>query len=114
MQLREIVEEARKIQQNRYKNMEGIYCNAQMNTDLIQKYCVLNEESRDILKETSEIYGYSARVIHKLLRLAGTSADINHSLNIETEDIKKVISLREMDKSNSELLIVNNRMIKGV
>lgn len=105
-ELRDIVEKARKIQQKRYEENEGINCNAQMNTEQIQMYCNLNEESRQILKEASEKYGYSARVIHKLLRLARTSADINGTENIETSDIRKVISLREMDRSNSELLIV--------
>jgi len=54
----------------------GINCNAQMTTELIQKYCVLDTDSLNLLRETSEKYGYSARVIHKLLRLSRTSADL--------------------------------------
>lgn len=53
---------------------KGINCNAQMTTELIQRYCVLDKDSLKLLRETSEKYGYSARVIHKLLRLARTSA----------------------------------------
>ena len=56
---------------------EGINCNAQMGTGLIQKYCELDRLSLDLLRENSEKYGYSARVIHKLLRLARTSADLD-------------------------------------
>ncbi|MCQ2529206.1 MAG: YifB family Mg chelatase-like AAA ATPase [Saccharofermentans sp.] len=107
-ELRDIVERARKIQQERYLSYEGVNCNAQMNTELLQIYCALDNESKEILKSASEKYGYSARVIHKLLRLARTSADIcGHDL-ITPEDVVKVISLREMDRSNSELLIVNS------
>lgn len=105
-ELRVIVEKARKIQQKRYEGVEGIYCNAQMNTEQLQKYCALNEETRKILKQASEKYGYSARVIHKLLRLARTAADIRGAEDIEVTDIQKVVSLREMDRSNSELLVV--------
>ena len=65
-EIREKVKKARKIQQIRYQNEPGINCNAQMSTALLQKYCVLDEKSRQLLKETSEKYGYSARVIHKL------------------------------------------------
>lgn len=36
-ELRRKVEKARKIQQDRYKNEEGINCNAQMTTSLIPK-----------------------------------------------------------------------------
>lgn len=62
-ELRRKVEKARKIQQDRYKNEEGINCNAQMTTSLIPKYCELDEDSLKLLKETSEKYGYSAREI---------------------------------------------------
>lgn len=81
-EIRTLVERTRKIQQDRYKNEEGISCNAQMSTSLIQKYCILDRPSLELLKNTSEKYGYSARVIHKLLRLARTCADLEGEKNI--------------------------------
>ena len=105
-ELRNKVEKARKIQQDRYKNEEGINCNAQMTTSLIQKYCELDDDSLKLLKETSEKYGYSARVIHKLLRLARTSADLDGAEKIRMEDVKKVISCRDLDESNSKMVVV--------
>lgn len=86
-EIRKKVKTARKIQQMRYKSEEGINCNAQMSTALLQKYCVLDDSSRKLLRETSEKYGYSARVIHKLLRLARTSADLEDSEKIRLKDI---------------------------
>ena len=74
-ELRKRVERARKIQQERFKYVESVSCNAQMTTTMIQKYCRLNDECTRMLKKASEDYGYSARVIHKLLRLARTSAE---------------------------------------
>ena len=100
------VEEARKIQQIRYKNEDGINCNAQMSTSHIQKYCVLDDASLKLLKEASEEYGYSARVIHKLLRLARTSADLDGEENIRLSDVQKVLSCRDLDKSNSRMMVV--------
>ena len=70
-QLRSRVEKARKIQQERFANDKEISCNAQMTTSMIQKYCKLDDECKNILKKASDRYGYSARVIHKLLRLTG-------------------------------------------
>lgn len=105
--LREQITKARKIQQERYKDEENVYCNAQMSTTMIQKYCALDSESLNLLKLTSEEYGYSARVIHKLLRLARTSADLDGVENIRKCDIERVLSCRDLDKSNSKMLVVN-------
>ena len=106
-EIREKVKKARKIQQIRYQNEPGINCNAQMSTALLQKYCVLDEKSRQLLKETSEKYGYSARVIHKLLRLARTSADLAEVENIRLEDVKRILNYRDLDRSNNKMLVVN-------
>ena len=77
-----------------------------MSTSLIQKYCVLDRESLQLLKGVSEEYGYSARVIHKLLRLARTSADLDGSENIRFKDVKAVLKCRDLDQSNSKMMVV--------
>lgn len=105
-ELRAVVERARKIQQERYKGEDSVYCNAQMSTSMLQNYCILDEESLELLKTTSEQYGYSARTIHKLLRLARTSADIDESENIRISDVEKVLKLRDLDRTTNSLLVV--------
>ncbi len=107
VELREQVVRARKIQQERYKDNDGINSNAQMTTSMIQKYCNLDEKSLNILKQRCEEYGYSARVIHKLLRLARTSADLDGAENIRQCDIEKVLSYRDLDQSNSQMMVVS-------
>lgn len=104
--LRKKVIAARNLQKLRYSGMDGIYCNAQMTTDLIKKYCVLDDKSLELLKSTCEKYGYSARVVHKLLRLARTSADINGRETISYEDVECALFCRDLDKSNSELVVI--------
>ena len=105
-ELRERVEKARRIQQSRFLKEEGVVCNAQMTTAMIQKYCKLDEECTRILREASEEYGYSARVIHKLLRMARTSADLGESEVIRREDIIKVLSCRDLDVSSSKMYAI--------
>lgn len=105
-QLREQVERARKIQQERFKNESQVNCNAQMTTSMIEKYCKLDEECTKLLKNASEKYGYSARVIHKLLRLARTSADLDEVENIRKEDITRVLGCRDLDTSSSKLYAI--------
>ncbi len=105
-QLRERVERARKIQLERFKNDSQVCCNAQMTTTMIQKYCKLDDECTRILKNASEKYGYSARVIHKLLRMARTSADLDGAEKIRREDITRVLGCRDLDVSSSQMYAI--------
>ena len=97
----------RKIQQERFKGDNGINCNAQMTTAMIQKYCKLDEESTEPLKKMSEKYGYSARGIHKLLRLARTSADLDGVNDIRLDDIKRILKCRDLDVSSSKMYTIS-------
>ena len=106
--LRKQVEAAREIQNKRYKHEADVNCNAQMTTTMIQKYCKLDEESTQILKRASDKYGYSARVIHKLLRLARTSADLDGSEKIRKEDIVRVLRCRDLDVTSSQMYTIAN------
>ena len=105
-QLRKRVERARKIQQDRFKDDNQVNCNAQMTTTMIQKYCKLDDECTQLLKNASEKYGYSARVIHKLLRLARTSADMDGAENIRKEDVIRVLGCRDLDVSSSRMYAI--------
>lgn len=105
-ELREKVERARLIQQERFKDHPGIYCNAQMTGSMINRFCGLDEKSTDLLRKTCEKFGYSARVINKLLCMARTSADLAGSEKIRTEDISYVLHCRDLDKSNGSLLVI--------
>ena len=104
--LRSLVEKTRTIQQERFKDDPGVSCNAQMTTAMIQKYCILDEPSTQRLKRASEQYGYSARVIHKLLRLARTSADLDGAPDIRETDIVRVLRCRDLDTDNSRMYTI--------
>lgn len=105
-ELREIVENARQIQVNRYKNVSGVSCNAQMSPSLIKEFCILDEESKRILQLSYERFRYSARTYHKFLRLARTFADLDRSKNIRKEHIIKGLLCRDLDKEQSNMLVV--------
>ncbi len=105
-ELRERVENARAIQRERYKDIEGINSNAQMSSALIKKHCGIDEESRNVLRQASENFGYSARTINKLLRLARTLADLDGAKDIRKQDIINVLLARDLDKDTSKMLTV--------
>ena len=62
------VEKTRAIQRERFKT-EGIFYNAQMNTKLIKKYCILEEEAKELLKLAMTELGFSARAYDKILKI---------------------------------------------
>ena len=63
-------------------------------------------KSLQLLRAASEEYGYSARVIHKLLRLARTSADLDGVADIRYVDVERVLGCRDLDRSNSKMMVV--------
>lgn len=105
-ELRERVERAREIQRIRYKDLKGINCNAQMTSNLIKKYCQLNQESKALLKIAYDKYGYSARTYDKFLKVARTFADLDASPNIRKEDIMSVLLSRDLDKERTRMNII--------
>jgi len=63
------VEKARSIQRERSKP-EGIFYNAQMNTKLIKKYYLLNNEAKELLGIAMVELGLSARAYDKILKVS--------------------------------------------
>lgn len=105
-ELRSRVEAARKIQQARFSAYPGIFCNARMTGGMIDEFCRLDSETTAFLRKACEKFGYSARVIHKLLRMSRTSADLAGEKNIRKEDVAFVLHCRDLDKSNGRMMVV--------
>lgn len=96
--IRERILKARKKQTERFKNHKGIYCNAQMNTPLLKKYCKLDEPCISLLKIAMEKFGLSARAYDRIIKLARTIADLDDSKDINTQHIAEAIQYRSLDK----------------
>lgn len=102
-ELKARVELARKRQQQRFNGITAVSCNAQMSSGMVDDFCELDSDSRGLLRKACDKFGYSARVIHKLLRMARTSADLKENDRIMKEDISYVLHLRDLDKSTGML-----------
>jgi magnesium chelatase family protein len=91
------VNEARMIQRQRFKGT-GIYCNANMSSKLIKKFCKLKEDSMNLLKTTIDKLGLSGRAYDKILKVARTIADLEKSESIEIHHISEAVQYRSLDR----------------
>ena len=98
--IRERVINARRIQMERYKDIKGVHCNAQMNTALLQKYVQLNDETMTLLRNAMKKFNLSARAYDRILKVARTIADLEGSETVEIHHIAEAIGYRNLDRDN--------------
>ncbi len=98
--VRERVIAARHIQEERFAEIPGVYSNAQMNTKLLQKYCKLDETGLNLLKNAMEKLSLSARAYDRILKVARTIADLDHTGEIENHHLAEAIQYRSLDREN--------------
>ena len=98
--VRERVVKARMVQVQRFADVPGIHCNAQMTAKMIQKYCELDEQCGLLLKNAMERLGLSARARDRILKVSRTIADLAESEKIQPEHLAEAIQYRSFDRDN--------------
>ncbi|GAB1414828.1 YifB family Mg chelatase-like AAA ATPase [Paludibacter sp.] len=96
--IRERVLKARKIQELRFKDVEGVYCNAQMTSKLQRKYAVPDKSGAELLKNAMKRLNLSARAYDRILKVSRTIADLDGSENICSYHIAEAINYRNLDR----------------
>lgn len=81
------------------KRFDGLKYNSQMTNAEIKRYCKLDLESSDVIKNAMDKLGYSARSIDKILRVARTIADLEGSVDIKKNHIIESVHYRILDRS---------------
>ena len=95
--IRERVLKAREVQAQRYKNLNINY-NAQIGPKEIEKYCELDDVSKNLIKNAMERLNLSARAYDRILKVARTIADLESSENINPAYISEAIQYRSLDR----------------
>ena len=71
-----------------------------MTPKLIAKYATLDEQSLSMLKTAMTRLNLSARAYDRILKVARTIADLDHSENIQAGHIAEAIGYRNLDREN--------------
>lgn len=96
--IRERVCRARMIQENRYREEESLFCNAQMGVREIRRYCKIQPETQALMKRAMHNLQLSARAYDRILKVARTIADLSQTGNINSNHIAEAIQYRSMDR----------------
>lgn len=94
--IRERVTRARLLQQQRYKN-DGILFNAQLNSKLLHKYCVLTSDAERLLRLSQEKLGLSVRAYTRILKVARTISDLAEENEISQMSLAEALQYRSID-----------------
>ena len=98
--IRRRVVAAREIQLQRFANEKGVYCNAQMNSRLLNKYALPDQRGLDRLRDAIERLNMSARAYDRILRVSRTIADLDGSPSVHQHHIAEAIGYRSLDRNN--------------
>jgi magnesium chelatase family protein len=96
-EIRKRVIKARQRQLQRFKG-EKIYCNSQMGTKEVKKFCQVDDQGKQLLEMAVNRLGFSARAYARALKVARTIADLNDEESISPVHISEAIQYRMMDK----------------
>jgi magnesium chelatase family protein len=96
--IREKVIKAREMQEKRYENNPGIYCNAQMSSKMLKEICVISKVGANLLKAAMEKLNLSARAYDRILKVSRTIADLSASEEIKPEHLAEAIQYRSLDR----------------
>lgn len=91
---------ARARQEERFKEAEGIYCNAQMSSKQLRTHCKVDKTGAKLLKLAMEKRGLSARAYDRILKVARTISDLDKKTTINAQHIGEAIQFRNLDREN--------------
>ncbi|MEH6911856.1 MAG: YifB family Mg chelatase-like AAA ATPase [Oceanicoccus sp.] len=93
--IRQRVVNCRQLQQQRTAKP-----NAQMTNRETEEHCMLTVADQQLLNKAVDKLQLSARAYHRILRVARTIADMDHSENIQQQHLTEAIAYRALDKEN--------------
>lgn len=92
------VQKTRDIQNKRFKGLK-IKTNSEISSRYIKDYCILEPKAEKLIAQAVESMRLSARVYHRLLKIARTIADLDNSEIIQFNHIAEALQYRPKEKT---------------
>jgi magnesium chelatase family protein len=96
--VRERVIRAREIQEQRFKDIDGVYCNAQMSSKQQRTFALPDKAGSELLKNAMQRLNLSARAYDRIVKVARTIADLDDSEHVLSNHIAEAINYRNLDR----------------
>ena len=96
--IRERVIAARALQTERFKDVPGIYCNAQMSSRLLEQYAQLDAEGSERLGMAMKALDLSARAYERIRKVARTIADLDGAEFVGGKHVSEAVGYRNLDR----------------
>ncbi len=93
LKIRERVNKARSIQEGRLSKY-GILTNSEMSAQIVKEICVLDSQSRALVKQAVDTLHLSGRSFHRVLKIARTIADLSGEEKISQTHIAEALQYR--------------------
>jgi len=85
---------AHDVQAARYEISDDMRSNADAAGDVLEEIATPDPQGRDLLVRAAEKFRLSARGYHRVMRVARTIADLDHSTDVRKEHVAEAISFR--------------------
>ena len=96
--VRDRVMKARQIQEQRFKDIDGVYCNAQMSSKQMREFAQIDKAGSELLKNAMQRLNLSARAYDRIIKVARTIADLDNAEHILSNHIAEAINYRNLDR----------------
>jgi magnesium chelatase family protein len=96
--IRQTVIQSRALQTHRFKErnqkLPPIFTNSEMGIKEIEKFCLLDTPTEQLLKKAIDKYSLSARAYHRILKISRTIADLEGKEIIETSHVAEALQYK--------------------
>ena len=94
LEIKKRVQKARDLQAERYKNIENVYSNSDLNGSDIKRFCDLGFSQKALMSKAVTNFRLSARAYYKILKVARTIADLAGESSISINHLAEALQYR--------------------